>query len=190
MTKAKNTQIELLIASEKCDYEELKRLLKAGLKPSNIPEANGWSALRRTLLVGDTACVKLLLAYGADINEVDPQDGTTAIFDAAGECGQDILSLLIRNGADINSKDHDGKTPLMEAAYFEKTDNIVTLADNGADIDARDSGGCTALIIAAMFYREQAVRTLLGLGADPETADARGNSLRMWMGDPEQYKIS
>ncbi len=67
MVKSKNINVELFIASERCDFEGLERILKTGVNPSNIPDANGYTALRRVLRLGDIKCVRILLEYGGKL---------------------------------------------------------------------------------------------------------------------------
>ena len=93
-------------------------------------------------------------------------DGATALFFAASNCQTDVLQLLIRNGADPNSRTDDGKTPLMVAAQNRFVDVMRDLLDKGADVNAWDRDGRTALMFAAQGGSTDAVLMLLDKGAD------------------------
>lgn len=56
----------------------------------------------------------LLLKKGAEIHTKDGC-GETALYIAAGTCYNDIITLLIRKGADVNAINKDGNTPLIHA---------------------------------------------------------------------------
>ena len=60
---------------------------------------------------------------------------------------QDIIQLLLDNGAsiDIKAKDQPEGTPLQWAAFFAKQDITEFLVKAGADINAKDKNGCTPL---------------------------------------------
>src|SRR5437762_7425505 len=102
---------------------------------------------------GDTALLKLLLAYGAD-PMILTDHADSALTAAAGigwvegvtyeqsaaENLQAIL-MLLELGLDPNHANHDGRTPLMGAALKGRTEVVQLLVDRGAKLETRDGGG-------------------------------------------------
>ncbi len=88
----------------------------------------------------------------------------------------DYIRRLIREGADVNSKDDDGMTPLMLAASESKTPEVVSLLiEAGADVNAKDDDGMTPLTFAIWKSRTPEVVTLLiEAGADVNARDNLG----------------
>ena len=97
-------------------------------KPAEWKEATGgnWDAATR----GNTILIKQLLADGMDVDVTD-EEGLTALYRAAHNDQKETVSLLLRNGANVNIRDKFGNTPLD-----------VTLNDNIADL-LRQHGGKT-----------------------------------------------
>ena len=93
---------------------------------------------------------KLLVDYGADVNDVD-KDGCTPLHTACRnqtEFTIELCKLLIDNGANIDVVDKDGCTPLHTACR-NQTEFTVELCklliDNGADVNSCDKHGNTPL---------------------------------------------
>ena len=85
---------------------------------------------------------------------------------AAALAGQvDILSLLIRHGADVNGRGKIGYTPLFQAAENARLEAGRFLLDHGADIDAQNDFSHTALIYAIIMGTLEFARMLLERGA-------------------------
>ena len=89
---------------------------------------------------------------------------TTSLHVAARAGHGDILSLLIRHGADVNGWDNHGYAPLIRASSAKRLEAGQILLDHGADIDARSKYNKTALIYAISGNIEFA-RMLLERGA-------------------------
>jgi hypothetical protein len=81
---------------------------------------------------------------------------------------------LMKNGADVNSKDESGKTLLMLAAEDGSSGIVQQFLDKGADVDARSKDGYTALMAAAYGGNEEVMTMLLDKGADVNAKDENG----------------
>jgi hypothetical protein len=79
-----------------------------------------------------------------------------------------VIDLLLKAGADVNSRATDGSTPLMSAVAHPC--NLRPLLDRGADLDAQDKWGRNALQVA----RENKVVTAIRL---LEEADVKRHGL-------------
>jgi len=85
---------------------------------------------------------------------------------------EEILDLLLANGADINARNDEGVTLLH---IITDPDAIALLVRRGADLEARDIGGWTPLIMQANNQQNgpDVVPALLANGANP---NAKGNN--------------
>ena len=100
----------------------------------DLPQG-GYTPLLFAARVGDLASAKLLVAYGADVNDVAPH-GTSATVVAAHSGHGDVAAFLLDQGADPDAADA-GYTAL-HAAILHKDDALVeALLANGADPNAR-----------------------------------------------------
>jgi ankyrin repeat protein len=61
---------------------------------------------------------------------------------------EEVVGILIKNGADIHQKDYDGWTALMKASFRGHKEVVEFLIQKGADVNAKSVTGDTALIIA------------------------------------------
>ena len=69
---------------------------------------------------------------------------------------ENIISILIRAGADVNARNHFGQTPLhtLIAIYTIPLSSINELIESGADLDAVDRSGNTLLHSASNKMRD------------------------------------
>ena len=86
------------------------------------------------------------------------------------------VEFLVKNGADINTRNNIGSTPLMQAVFegsFEITDFLLSA---GADANVHNQQGYTALLYAVSAGHVDTVRMLLQRGADPHLSDYWGKN--------------
>ena len=57
----------------------------------------------------------------------------------------DVIEVLLKNGADVNAADNKGCTALMRAAYIGIPMLVHLLLDRGADKDKKDYEGNLAI---------------------------------------------
>ena len=100
-----------------------------------------------------------LLDTGINV-DVHPDDTPVTVLTIA--CSypgyEDVVSLLISKGADVNFRGRGGKTPLMWAAGNSyKTTKL--LIENGADVKAKADDGMTAFIQATLGIQSKRVTT-------------------------------
>jgi len=105
-------------------------------------------------------------------------DGRTMLFQAILAGSENIVLILLQNGATVNLKDHKGWYPLHYAAqnYRAKIANL--LLKKGADIEAKDDYGNTPLwrSVFASQGRGEMISLLLSHGANPNNANDSGVS--------------
>jgi cytohesin len=132
--------------------------------------------------------VALLLDAGAAVN--DRPDGSVALLVAANQGDQDMLTLLLDRGADIESHPQatvlitNGEqlpSPLMLAADRGWTEPVKLLLARGANPNARDRQGMTPLMYAAGAIQTAVnstpvIEALLAAKADSNARAANGDT--------------
>jgi ankyrin repeat protein len=127
----------------------------------------------------------LLLAHGADVNEVG-FNGEPPLHYAITKLFKDtfeMIRLLIAHGADIEARDFDGHTPLIHAALYCPR-AMAVLLENGADTNAHNKRGETPLHLALGVYKRQhfgLIKSLLEHGANVKQADMAGWTPLHWL---------
>ncbi len=104
----------------------------------------------------------------------------TPIHAAARAGHANTLSLLLDNGADVNSRGINGGTPLHRASWKGELEVGECLLDHGADINARDCDKWTPLFPAVSEGHVAFTRMLLERGADINFQSVSGRSPLHW----------
>ena len=119
-------QTAFIRAAQSADVPAMRLLLEKGADP-NITTFNGTTALMTAAgvnwVVGQTfsessarwlEAVELCLELGGDVNAVNAM-GLAAVHGAANRGSDDIIELLARHGARLDTPDKEGRTPLAWA---------------------------------------------------------------------------
>ena len=133
----------------------------------NARTNNGVTPLMIAAEEGHINAVTSLVKCGANVHLQD-KDGQTALHHAMQSpqtsiC--EVLSCLIKNGADVNAHTFHNETPLMLASRDDHVNVVTFLIKHGADVDLQDKDGDIALHYAASSSLPEIVETLLNLGA-------------------------
>jgi uncharacterized protein len=136
----------------------------------------------RTLLTyaaskGYTDIIRVLLKYGADIEQIDYM-GLTALIWAVDNGHIDTVRFLLANeGVEIGYINYRMvRTALMFAASNGHFDIVKILLDKGAEINAKGYGGETALMYAAEKGHIDIVKALLAKGAEINSKTDEGDT--------------
>ncbi|KAI5926510.1 ankyrin repeat-containing domain protein [Camillea tinctor] len=182
-------------AADMNDFQSLQFLLEAGFDP-NIPERlTNILPIHRAVLFRNTACLRLLLEYGADPNaylspivfEYLQQDdachnklkeckhprGITPISlctSSSKDIDLSIMELLLQNGADPNFEYEPTKSILLHSLcanfYF---DHARLMIKYGANVNYfRSTDSTTPIHWAIVCNNLELVELLLDHGADPD----------------------
>ena len=129
----------LHVAAEAGQADTLGALLR-DLSPSEQRERlaqadrEGMTPLSYAARAGNTACVRLLLAAGADPDQASEPARWTALHEAANQGHAAVARCLLEAGAKVDALTQDGRSPLMLAlagsplAYGPRGDRSSTLA--------------------------------------------------------------
>ena len=96
---------------------------------------------------GNFALVKEALLRGEDPNSAD-YTGATAMHAAASNKHQDVIELLIRAGAKVDSRDKNQITPLLAAVMKGHLPAVRQLIESNADRNATEKNARNALYFA------------------------------------------
>ncbi len=169
---------ELRVAADDLDVKKVKELIKKGINV-NARNKNGWTPLMMA-----TYSKHLLIPLPTKIKERQ----------------NEIVSLLIAAGAELNARDTQGNTTLIYAVANALVDVVEMLLKNKADPNLESfSGGATPLweSLGVLFnvtaterqnYKKIA-KMLLEAGADPNFA-IRGTSLSRSLNGATQLAVN
>ncbi|KAM0795203.1 ankyrin repeat-containing domain protein [Usnea florida] len=177
-TTTNSTFTPLHYAAGNCHFEIIELLVQNGADCStSTPEFDGArSAIHLVLLEPGLPryradCTKLLLRYGANIDQPDGA-GRTALHWAVQHGGLGKVEWLISNKANLEAKTEDGLTPLhlaVEARHHEIANFLLNSGSN-KDAGMESVTRKTALHIASGGNSIDLVKELLAWGA---TVDPR-----------------
>jgi ankyrin repeat protein len=141
-------------------------MLACSEKPSSFTEA-----CKR----GDLGFVNRALENNSSLVSMhSSENGASALYLAAANGHEAIVSVLLRHEAKVDEKSQFGAA-LHAAATGEYPKVVEMLLTAKASVDARDDWGQTPLHLASVSNRDGAVvGLLLGAGASPNARDRRG----------------
>ncbi len=127
----------------------------------------------------DIPFINYLLESGVDANcscDIAMTDGITPLFYAAEDNTVDIAKILLRHGANIESKTEYGATPLFHAAREGNTEIIEFFIKHGANVNAINNSNESPLYYAIKENVAEIVDVLLRNGANPNHQSSNFNS--------------
>ena len=116
-----------------------------------------------------------LINDGANINNARDNKGQPALIIVYRHV--DILSFLLKKGANPNVTNSTGRTALIDASRTGEIDSIKILVKNGANLDAQNDAGETALMWTLQHNRLNIADFLLIKGANPNITDNQGRTV-------------
>lgn len=94
-------------------------------------------------------------------------DDETPLMRASLSNNQELVSMLLKHGADINARSNiTGDTALHNAAAVGDEETTKILLDHKADIDATNNNGETALAVAELMDHDEVANLLRQYGAE------------------------
>jgi ankyrin repeat protein len=151
---------ELMAAVRNNNLRKLKEIAPKNKALLSVQDEQGFSPLLWAAREGMDEIVAVLLANGADPNQLDFWMKANSGHKAAFWGRAKVMALLVKNGLDINAKGgYNGYTPLHDAVNGGHLDVVRVLLDAGARTDIAGHDGKTALDLA----RERGDKTVLEL---------------------------
>ncbi len=160
----RHLSMELLAATKSGDARATWELLRSGAD-INVWTVFGRTPLRNAIDLGDVALTKLLIDAGADVDKQPYGAPESPVFAAVWAGSPELVEILVKSGANINSRTTRGATPLHKAMSRGTPQMVRLLLELGADATARDDAGETVLEAAdAGSVDAMSVRLVLGAG--------------------------
>lgn len=155
------------------DAALVEQLVSLGASPDAVSEGLGYACYDQSLPL-----IRKLLDLGADVNTIGywGEIGRTCLGFAASKFNREMLDLLIKAGADLETLDGVLHTAFLAAVMEGSVDGAAYLLKRGARSDARDENGSTALHLAVMNDDFAMTKWLLAHGADPNARDKWGET--------------
>ncbi|MDU8946650.1 ankyrin repeat domain-containing protein [Ovoidimarina sediminis] len=121
--------------------------------------------------------VRILLEAGAEIDAPSELEARTALHLAADVGDEEMVLLLLQEGADPHAVDRSGKQAIHLATISGHSEVVANLLSAGVMVDSREPGeGMTPLLIASLQGEVELVELLVSAGADIEATNATGRT--------------
>ncbi|XP_031570135.1 protein fem-1 homolog B-like [Actinia tenebrosa] len=175
-----SSNLKILLSSFKSKAKERSKLIEHKTKDNDQITTPLIIASRN----GHIKCVKILLSYDANIEargtvKIDDQiiEETSALWAAAAKGEMEIVKLLIKKGANVNSRTKTNSTPLRATAYDGRLDIVSYLVEHGADVNVKNNFENTPLMVACYNGHRSVVNYLIEKGAKVDAQDKQGNTV-------------
>lgn len=121
--------------------------------------------------------IKQYLKNGANPNDEEENGESVICFAMRYHCDQEIIDVLIDNGADLFHADHEGVSVFDVAVTYNNLSLIERLLQEGFDVNhATRNSGFTPLMGAVCYGRTDIIKKMLELGVDVRARDSHGFS--------------
>lgn len=161
-------------------FDEVVSILLRHNANVNVKTADGTTPLYIAVSNRRAKIVKLLLDANADFNATPNQSGINMppLTLASSKGYDDIVTLLLAKGANVNETDEKGMlSPLWVACSNQKWSTAALLLGHGADPNTiYPSMGQTPLHLSALYGNLEISQLLLKHGANPTLLATRGLS--------------
>ncbi len=123
----------------------------------------------------DYLAAKKYIKEGGKINDKTEAGESVLAYALKSRVDDDMLELLVENGADLFYTDDEGVSILDFAVTYNNIYMIKLLLEKGKDVnDITRRSGFTPLMAAVCYGRYDILKMLLDAGADINAADSRG----------------
>ncbi|TKS84571.1 Ankycorbin Ankyrin repeat and coiled-coil structure-containing protein [Collichthys lucidus] len=168
----------LLAAVEHGEVEKVASLLaKKGASAVKL-DGEGKSALHVAAARGQTDCLSVILAHGADLSITDAT-GYNPLHLAAKNNHVECCKKLIQSKCPIDGADSSGKAALHHAAASGNIQTVQLLCELKSPINLKDADGLTPLLLSAKHAHAEVCSTLLDCGAEINASDNSGRTALM-----------
>ncbi|XP_068609029.1 ankycorbin [Brachionichthys hirsutus] len=165
----------LLAAVEHGEAEKVAALLaKKGASAVKL-DNEGKSPLHVAAARGQTDCLSVILAHGADLSATDSA-GFNPLHLAAKNNHIECCKKLIQSKCPIDAADSSGRTALHHAAASGNIQTVQLLCELKGPTDLKDADGFTPLLLSAKHAHADVCRALLDCGAEINACDNSGRT--------------
>jgi ankyrin repeat protein len=119
--------------------------------------------------------VKKLISEGGDVNAHNEHEESVLAYAIKCRCNDELLGLIIENGADLFDFDEEGVSIFDYAIAYNNISIVKRLLAAGVDVNStRRKSGFTPLMGAVSYGRKEIVELLLENGANVDAVDSKG----------------
>ena len=142
----------------------VKLFIDAGMNPNTTLSVGKYQVpvIFHVIESGDDMSFQVLLHSKANL--LASVEGVSVLAKAAQKGTPEMISLIVKSGADINTKGYQGMTPLMTAIESENNGAAWLFIQSGADVNQGDMHGITPLMRAVAKGNTDIVRELIKKG--------------------------
>ncbi|XP_038589484.1 ankycorbin isoform X3 [Micropterus salmoides] len=178
----------LLAAVEHGEVEKVASLLsKKGASTVKL-DSEGKSALHVAATRGQTDCLSVILAHGADLSVTDAA-GLNPLHLAAKNSHIECCKKLIQSKCPIDAVDSSGKAALHHAAVSGNIQTVQLLCELKSPINLKDADGLTPLLLSAKHAHAEVCSTLLDCGAEVNATDNSGRTALMLASESNSVSV-
>jgi hypothetical protein len=138
-----------------------------------------YTPLDAAVAADDVEAARGLIIRGANVNLKQKGDGTTPLFLAVEYGNIEMVEMLLRFRAKINSRDSAKQTPIMSLDEDASPELVRLLIRYGAKLNIADNKGVTPLIRLAGTVSHEVLEVLVKSGADVNAAAKDGRTALM-----------
>ncbi|CAG0886284.1 unnamed protein product [Darwinula stevensoni] len=147
----------------------------------------GMTALSLAVFNGDSDIVKVLVKFGADVNEKSKDRSErieSPLLSACRLSYADIVKVLLKSGADANQTDFYNQSALWVATKESRLDLVKLLVEHGAKLDIAQRWCECPVYLCAKYLnhrnRGEILRYLVSCGARADMSDYQGRNSLFW----------
>ncbi|KAL4231498.1 Transient receptor putative cation channel subfamily A member 1 [Mactra antiquata] len=178
-----NEEIPLLAAVSTHDELLIKSLLENGANPNMLTPVNKLNAIALAIMLNDASILKLLLSFGAKVNESCCQLLTP--LQLSMNKSEHIFKLLFQNGADIQQVYQTrgsnevciSSPPLIYAIETKNLFLTSILLEHGEDVNqCYGESGNSPIHFAVESFNNDIIKLLIQNGANLNKRNGRGHT--------------
>lgn len=175
---------EKAVKEKKADI--VKLFIDSGMNPNTTFKAGKYQipVIFYAINSGDEMTFQVLLHSKADLKA--SVEGVSVLAKAAEKGTPEMISLIIKSGADIDTEGYDMMTPLMTAIESDNSGAAWLFIQSGADVNAADINGVTPLMRAVGKGNIDIVRELIKKGANVNAVMKNGTKTTKFIGEKEK----
>jgi len=151
---------------ERGDTGSVELFLKAGFS-ANSTNKKGVTMLCLSVRFSHFAVLRLLLAWGGDINRKSADRDNTPLMDASAEGHVEMVQELVDRGADLAGQSRNGQNALVLAIGKGADAVAKVLLAAGSDPFAEDKLGMSAQKYAQLFGRKEILELMNQMRPEP-----------------------
>jgi FOG: Ankyrin repeat len=167
----------------------VKLFIDSGMSPNATFKAGKYQVpvIFYAINSGDEMTFQVLLHSKADLKA--SVEGISVLAKAAEKGTPEMISLIIKSGADIDTEGYGKMTPLMTAIESENNGAAWLFIQSGANVNAADIYGITPLMRALGKGNIDIVRELIKKGADVNAVTKKGAKTSSFIGEKEKVAM-